>query len=126
MPNPNELMDQLCKFKIGDTCCPLVETKLPTNRRSILLVLDRYAEQCEGGVQIHYNVRRHTLREMGTWGRSDMPRPDFIGEGPGGLARLRESELVSLDLEQYAQSLSDERDSDPLNKLRKAVGKVSE
>jgi hypothetical protein len=72
-----DVLDQVCKFKIGQLVTPKVQyallNALKDNQRpllfrqkpkcTVLVILDRIIQQCYGGVQVAYACRAHLLHE---------------------------------------------------------------
>jgi hypothetical protein len=66
-----EMMDSICKFKVGDVVYPLIH-RIFTDKKgkhlktTPLQVIERVVQQCYGGIQVAYVVRVHLPGEWST------------------------------------------------------------
>lgn len=113
------VLDEVCKYKVGDVLTLAIEELLPTKQRTILKAVERIIQQCEGGVQVTYLCRVHTLRESQRWAEKQ-PMPVFVmAEQVGGYERIKESELAPLDLVKYAEMFKKSEAEETLDSLAK-------
>lgn len=66
--NAQQLMNDLCKFSIGEICAMKVALQIDRRRKSVreehlrfqpVQIIERQARECAGGVQVTYLVRPH-------------------------------------------------------------------
>ena len=73
----SKIMDEICLFKVGDVVTAVAQVALSDKKDRVvpqyMVVLERDANECYGGVQVHYTVRITVKEGFGRMGTVEKP-----------------------------------------------------
>jgi len=103
------MLDQICKYKIGQLLTLEADEHFPTRQRFVMRVKERLVQECYGGVQVHYDCRIHTCSPailIGT--REPVPGILMLSHRDDTTHRFTEHELVPFDEAKFAEQFKEQ------------------